>query len=71
MAAGEGAQVPPGGDEAGQRPDAPVAIGGGSGPEGPFGQVEQGIGIVAGPQQPELQVGGSQPSFSMISSGTE
>ena len=56
---------------AGQRPDPPVAIGGGPGPEGPFGQVELGIGIVAGPQQPELQVGGSQPSFSMISSGTE
>ena len=46
-------------------------IGGGPGSEGPFGQVELGIGIVAGPQQPELQVGGSQPSFSMISSGTE
>ena len=48
-AAGEGAQVPPARDEPGQRQDPPVAVGGGHGTEGPFGQVELGIGIVAGP----------------------
>ena len=64
---------------AGQRPDPPVAIAFGPGSEGPFGQVELGVGIVAGSQSPDLQVGGSvghdhvsgQPSLSMISSGTE
>src|SRR2546430_10744650 len=40
--AGEGAQVPPGGDEPGHRPDPPVTVGGGPGPEGPFGQVARG-----------------------------
>jgi len=45
--------------------------------EGPLGQVELGIGVIARSQRPDLQIGGSvshvagQPSFSMISSGTE
>ena len=47
-AADEGAQVPSAGDEPGQRPHAPVAAGTGPGTEGPLGQVELGIGIVAG-----------------------
>ena len=58
--------------EAGQRPDPPVAIGGGPGPEGPFGQVELGVGIVARAAAAGAAASGaSQPSFSMISSDTD
>jgi hypothetical protein len=58
LAAGEGAQAPAGGDVLGQGPELAVTLGGRHDAEGPFGQVELGLRVIARAQRPDLQASG-------------